>query len=482
MKNTLQKHIVLFFSCRLWSLPGIRAGIRGGLSFLFLLFLPVIANSQLLKVSDDGHRLLHKDGTLFFYMADTGWELLHRLTLDETETYLKDRKAKGFNVIQTVILAENDGLRVPNAEGELPLFDMDPAKPNEKYFEHVDKVVRMAEKYGLFVALLPTWGDKFNLKWGVGPVIFTNPDTARMYGEYIGERYKDFPNIIWVLGGDRQPENDSQMKVIQAMAEGLNSKDGDKHLITYHMGGSSGNLFHNDEWLDFNMEATGHAIKDNPIYKETSVDYNKKPAKPCLNGEACYEDLPVGFNPANGRFYDYDVRQAGYWTVLAGGAGYAYGNNNIWQMIDSTLKGFYPTQPWYDAIKSRGATQMGYLRKLFESRPFIDMVPDQDVLAKVFGQNKNMIRAARGKNGSFAIIYTPSGNPVHVDLKKLEADTINGYWYNPREGTSSPVEEFANTKKVKAFVPPSSGPMVDWVLILDDKSKNYSDPAKTVLK
>jgi hypothetical protein len=138
--------------------------------------------------------------------------------------------------------------------------------------------------------------------------------------------------------------------------------------------------------------------------------------------------------------------------------------------------------PWYEAIHQPGAAQMGYMRKLFESRPFLKMVPDQEIFAKVFGQDTNTIRAAIGKDSSFAIVYTPYGKPVHLNMEKLSGKTISGYSYNPREGNSIPIESFENTKKVKAFVPPSSGSMTDWVLVLDDQGKNYPDPANFKLK
>jgi hypothetical protein len=138
--------------------------------------------------------------------------------------------------------------------------------------------------------------------------------------------------------------------------------------------------------------------------------------------------------------------------------------------------------PWYEAIHQPGALQMGYMRKLFESRPFLKMIPDQDILENVYGQDKNEIRAARDKDGSFIIVYSAYGNSIHVNLEKLSADRIKGYWYNPRESESLPIESFKNTKKTRAFVPPSSGIRTDWVLVLDDPSKNYQDPATFVLK
>jgi len=456
------------------------------INFLILIcFLPVIAFSQKLHINADGHRLVKEDGSVFFYMADTGWELFHRLNKEETELYLKDRKAKGFNVIQAVILAELDGLNTPNTEGNKPLLNNDPAKPNKAYFKHVDWVFKKAEELDMYIAALPTWGDKWRKQWGKGPVIFDTPEKAHKYGKWLGKRYKNQSNIIWVMGGDRNPIKPSFVEINNAMAEGIKAGDKGRHLMTFHPGGghSSSEWFQKENWLDFNMMQTGHSNLNPAVYNNVGHDYNLKPVKPCLNGEPQYEDISVGFSELNQRFVDFDVRQAAYWSVLAGALGHTYGNNNIWQMWDKGREPILAARlPWYEAIHQPGAAQMGYMRKLFESRPFLKMVPDQEILAKVFGQNKNNIRAALGKDGSFVIVYTPYGNPVHLNMEKLSGKTISGYWYNPREGNSIPIESFKNTKKVKAFAPPSSGSMTDWVLLLDDQGKNYPDPATFKLK
>ena len=452
---------------------------------LVLFLLPgMIYSQKALHISPDGHRLVKEDGSVFFYMADTGWEMFHRLNKKDTELYLKDRKAKGFNVIQAVILAELDGLNTPNAEGEIPLIDNDPAKPNEAYFEHVDYVFKKAEELGIYIAALPSWGDKWNLRWGIGPVIFDAPEKAKVFYTWLVRRYKDQSNIIWILGGDRSPETPLQMEVNLAMADAIYAVDKGKHLMSYHtLGSCSAEFFHDKQWLSFNMTQTGHSAKNYPLYNEIGKYYNLTPPKPILDGEPQYEDIPVNFNPQNERFCAFDVRQAGYWSVLTGAMGFAYGNNSVWQMWLPGLKGYAaPRMPWYEALHQPGAKQMGYMRKLFESRPFLDMVPDQDILEDVFGQDKKMIRASRGKDGSFVIVYTPFGKPVHIRMKKLNGDNVSGYWYNPREGTSIKIEPFSNTEKTKAFVPPSSGPMTDWVLILDDDDRNYPDPVSVVLK
>ena len=156
-----------------------------------------------LKVSENQRFLVFEDGTPFFYLGDTAWELFHRLSKEDALKYLDNRREKGFTVIQAVILAELDGLNVPNMEGHKPLIDNDPEQINEAYFDHVDWVIREAEKRGMFIGLLPTWGDKVDKQWGVGPVVF-NAENARTYGEILGKRYRDIQNIIWINVGDRQ--------------------------------------------------------------------------------------------------------------------------------------------------------------------------------------------------------------------------------------------------------------------------------------
>ena len=272
-----------------------------------------------LKVSENRRFLVFEDGTPFFYLGDTGWELFHRLNKDETEKYLENRRAKGFTVIQAVALAELDGLNTPNAEGNRPLTDNDPAKPNEAYFEHVDWVIRKAEEKGIFIGLLPTWGDKVDpASWGKGPKIF-NKDNAFIYGQWIGSRYRNFPNIIWINGGDRDGGG-SNTPVWEALAAGIKSVD-KNHLMTFHPWGerSSSEWFHNSSWLDFNMCQTGHGQRSYAIYKRiVERDYNLTPVKPCFDGEPRYEDHPVGWNPeVLGWFNDADVRQALYWNLFS---------------------------------------------------------------------------------------------------------------------------------------------------------------------
>ncbi|HEY0744724.1 MAG TPA: DUF4038 domain-containing protein, partial [Chryseosolibacter sp.] len=189
-----------------------------------LTLLPLLAiccaSVAQLRVSDNKRFLVTQDNKPFFWLGDTAWELFHRLNREDAEKYLKDRADKKFTVIQAVALAELDGLGTPNPYNEVPLENNDPTKPREAYFKHVDFIIDKANELGLYIALLPTWGDKvFKDRWGVGPEIF-NTSNAKVYGKWIGDRYKNRRNIIWVLGGDRNPRNENDVAIWRAMAEG----------------------------------------------------------------------------------------------------------------------------------------------------------------------------------------------------------------------------------------------------------------------
>lgn len=431
-----------------------------------------------LRVADNQRYLVHQDGTPFFYLGDTAWELFHALNRQDTDRYLKRRAEQGFTVIQAVALAELDGLNTPNANGDKPLLNNDPKTPNEAYFKHVDYVIEKAGEYGLAIGLLPTWGDKvFKSTWGKGPEIF-NPDNARLYGRWIGNRYKNQDNIIWILGGDRTPRDGSQdVAIWRAMADGIAEGLGghDKGLISFHpqpnaleMGGSS-HWFHQDKWLDFNMMQNGHC-RDTPMYDKVAFVYNRQPAKPVMDAEPIYEDHPVCFNAKDlGTSNAYDVRKYAYLDLFAGAHGHTYGCHDIWQMFapgKEPVNG--PHYPWYEALDLPAANQMQFVKKLLTSRPLLDRVPDQSLLVEANNGPADRIQATRGRD--YAFVYTAAGRPFTVYMGKISGGQVKAAWFDPRKGETREIGSFPNTGQQK-FTPPSTGYGQDWVLLLDDASK-----------
>lgn len=434
---------------------------------------------QLLKVSENRRFLIKEDGTPFFWMGDTAWELFHKLSLEETEIYLRNRVERKFNVIQAVALAEDKGLTIPNAYGRIPLLtndsgQYDPLAPDlstdvstgsYSYWDHVDAVIDLAASLGLYIALLPTWGEYSITCWGIGPLIF-NERNAKKYGQWLGDRYRDKKNIIWVVGGDRPLSTSTHFAVVNAMAEGLKIGDDGNHLITYHPCGktSSSHHMHDETWLDFNMIQSAHTALNLENYKHVELDYQRNPTKPTLDGEPRYEDHPINFNAENGYFDDFDIRQAAYWAVFAGAFGHTYGNNCIWFMCKETTD--YFAMHWKTAILSPGAAQMQHLRALVESRPFLSRIPDQSSIAENY-KGANHLQATRGDN--YLYIYIPNGLSVKVNMGIISGSKVKAYWYNPRNGSWQYINEYEN-QGILSFMPPSSGRGNDWVLVMDDSS------------
>ena len=418
-----------------------------------------------LRVSQNGRHLVHVDGEPFFYLGDTAWQLLASLSREETVRYFEDRARKGFTVVQVVALAELNGLRACNAYGHKPLVDLDPTHPavskggGEDYWSHVDWVIDTAQHYGLFVGLLPTWGDKVVKAWGKGPEIF-NPDNAYVYGRWLSERYRDRVNLIWINGGDRSPFGHDCIdtrEVWRAMARGLRDGDGGRHLITYHpSGGCSSSLwFHQDDWLDFNMLQTSHSCKDNPkSYLDVARDYSCEPAKPTLDGEPRYEDHPVCDHRSGmtGWFDDYDIRQATYWSLFAGGCGITYGCHDIWQMYSPGRQGKNKVRRyWYDALDLPGACQMQHVRSLMTSRDMLSRVPDQELIVSDPGSGADHVRATRGEG--YAFVYIPTGRSVTVQLGRVGGDELEASWFDPRTGESQWIGRYKSEVE-RQFTPP----------------------------
>jgi hypothetical protein len=433
--------------------------------FLLTLMVAMTASAQF-RVSEN-KRFLLKDNKPFFWLGDTAWELFHKLNAVDAEYYLRKRSEQGFTVVQAVVLAELDGLHKPNANGDLPLINDDPTKPNEAYFRHIDFIIEKAASYNLSIALLPTWGDKvFANTWGKGPEIF-NVSNAKIYAAWLAKRYTDRKNIIWILGGDRNPRGDLDLEIWRAMGEGIMEATNNKAIISFHPQPNdlgSARWFHKDPWLAFNMFQTGHC-RDAAVYNRIQAAYTLQPAKPVLDAEPIYEDHPVCFNVKDlGTSNAFDVRRSAYLDVFAGAFGHTYGCHDVWQMFvpgSEAVNG--PHMSWKEALELPGAGQMIHLRRLMETFSYTDRVPDQSLILENNNASAERIQATRGQN--FLMVYSSAGKRFTIDPGKVSGNNKKAYWYDPRSGAKTSLPMNTNSGS-QLFTPPSSGYGKDWVLVV----------------
>jgi len=460
-----------------------------------------------IKVSNNHKYLSTKDGQPFFWLGDTDWELFHRMTREEAEDFINIRSEQSFNVLQAVALAEFNGIREPNRYGDYPLNNEDPTQllitpgndPKNAYeydyWDHVDFIIQKAAEKGMYIGLLPTWGDKVTRMWGEGPVIF-NEKNAEVYGRILAQRYSDNWNIIWILGGDRPAVYKRNVKGVEtegndvslwrAMAAGIESVLGKEAFITYHPSGGeirTTNYVHHEAWLDMNAFQSGHGSRKADPWRWVKEDLAFTPQKPTLDMEPCYEDHPVNpwdgkWTRARGYFHAYDVRARIYRGVFAGACGVTYGHHQIWQFLNPDL---YPVINvgdtligWRKAAHAEAAGQMQYLKKLMLSRPYFTRIEDPALIKSPIGKTyEDLVVATRDENKSYAMIYLPQNKPVKVDLSKISGKEKHVSWFDVRTGksiTGKPVRGDGT----HSFTPPKDGQ--DWVLIIDDASKGYRMP------
>lgn len=347
------------------------------------------------------------------------------------------------------------------------------------YWDHMDYIIRTAESKGIYIGMVCIWG-------GLVRSGQMDVEEAKAYGTFLAERYKDNPNIVWIIGGDTR--GDVKTEVWETLARTIRSID-KNHLMTFHPFGRtmSATWFNDADWLDFNMFQSGHrrygqtkgdgdnladsnVAEDNWRYVEASL--SKKPLKPVLDAEPSYEGIPHGLhNPKECRWTADDVRRYAYWSVFAGSFGHTYGNNSIMQFYREGYAPAYGAQKtWQEALKDEGFNQMKYLKELMLRFPFFERIPDQSVIAGTNGERYDRAIATRGND--YLLVYDYSARPMQIDLTKISGEKKKAWWFNPQNGSMTYIGEFEN--KIADFqydAPYMRGE--DRVLVVTDATKDY---------
>lgn len=430
-----------------------------------------------LKISANKRHFQTGDGKPFFWMGDTGWLLFIKCKKEAAIQYLDDRKQKGFNVVQVMLIHDID-LGV-NAYGDSSIHNKDVSQPVIKdenvtddlkygYWDHVDFIIDEAAKRGIYMALVPVWG---------GNIKRVSVEQATAYARFLAERYKNKSNIIWLNGGDIKG-GDAPDKW-NAIGNTIRAID-KNHLIGFHPRGrnSSSIWFHNEKWLDFNMFQSGHRSyaqdtssnetlhygEDN--WKYVNDDYKLKPVKPTFDGEPSYEAIPYGLHKENEPYWqDYEIRRYAYWSVFAGGCGFTYGHNSVMQFYTPGDAGtsFFPKQKWQEGLQAPGAAQMQHLKKLLLSKSYFDRTPAREMVIDN-GERYEYIAATKGKN--YAMFYVYNGRNFKVAINKLHFKPAKANWFSPVTGRQQPVKNYKTG--TTAFAPPGEKANGnDWVLILE---------------
>lgn len=442
------------------------------------------------------HHILHEDGTPFLWIGDTAWDLYVNADREEIRLYLDNRKAKGVNVIQAVAypmdyLTKTDN--APNAYGHHPFEGDDPihdlGKPRlapggsadapTDYWDHSDFLVRETRARGQYLGLLPCWGSGLinNKAWGQWLDVQFTADQARAYGKFLGDRYKNEPHIVWILGGDTMPDSapgnkhDVHVAMVEGIVEGVTGKTPaynepheawDSVFMTYHSPRTSSQWFHEDPWLDFNMIQTQKSI--HRVVDRISKEYQLKPVKPTLNGEPRYEQTDLERVVISRNFFH---------TFFSGGVGYTYGSM-VWTFYTGRKElvpgkpSTPPLQHFQEFLDMPAAMTLPILKGFIASRRWEKWIPAPDVFANGKGEPGTVEEkvAVKSSVGDEILVYYADNSAAEIHLNQITAsDNARGVWFDPGNGNTESAGTDYSTSKSRSFTPPEG--WEDAVLILE---------------
>jgi Protein of unknown function (DUF4038)/Putative collagen-binding domain of a collagenase len=421
-------------------------------------------------VGPTGRYLVDQGGRPVLIQGDAAWSLIAATTKEGVQTYLDDCAAKGFNAIIVNVLEAYFAPDPPrNVYGDDPFSTPgDFATPNERYFEHVDWVLREAERRGILVLVVPTYlghpsphayGDRYGYDIPEGwfaEVMANGVEKCRDLGRLLGRRFEGFDNVIWTMGGDRNPGE--ALEHVRAMAAGILESDG-RHLFTAHVlpEAKPFDQYPDDAWLSINFTYSYQIL-----HAALLRDYLGKPIHPNIMIESSYE-------------FDHNasavqIRRQAYWSVLCGATGQFMG----------TLGVFDFTPGWEDLLDSPGRVAQSHMGALFARYPWWDLVPDlsrgqeyaawhdaslRPLIISGVGELRGLdfCSAARTPDGRLAMAYMPNSRTITVDLTQMSGESITAMWFDPVTGSETPAGSWA-TSQAADFTPPAAQ---DWVLILE---------------
>jgi hypothetical protein len=422
-----------------------------------------------LKASANNRYLVDRDDVPFLMVGDSPQALIGNLSETQAETFISNRARHGVNALWINLLCASytacnaDGTTydsiAPFMTGSGP-SDYDLSTPNPAYFQRVDDMLTIAANHGIVVLLDPietgSWLDTLR----------TNGITkAVRYGRYLGNRYKNVPNIIWMHGNDFQTwRTSSDNELVKAVARGIQQTD-PNHIQTVELD------YYVSATLDdpaFRTIAGLNAVYTyRPTYAKLLSEYKRANFKPMFMVEANYEFEQNG--GTDGGIIKENLRKQEYWTMLSGATGQLYGSQYTWRLDGD----------WQHNLNTPGIVQLHYMKRLFQNRKWFDLVPDRPHRVVTGGRGQfsdsdsittdTYATAAATPDGLLVIAYLPSIRKVTVDMSKL-AGLVTARWYDPTTGTFLAIggSPFANTGS-QHFTPPGSNNDGDddWVLVLE---------------
>ena len=432
---------------------------------LFMGAVSVQAVNWPLRISANGSYLEDQDGTPFPIVGEAAWSMAAQLSPPDVIVYLNDRQAKGFTAIMISAIERQFASNAPrNYSNQHPFVsgDADWSVRNESYWSHLDYILNEAKNRNILVFLFPAYigfecGDQ---GWCAEMHSQTDADMTG-YGEWLGNRYGNQGNIVWVHGGDANANSFAgAYSRVAAIASGIKSKDSN-HLHTAHSAPERSAVDDYAGLIDLN---TTYSYSD--PQREIQNDYQRVSALPFTYIEGAYE------NEHSSTVMDWQ-RQA--LTAYLGGAllGHFFGNCPIWHFgSDPSWCGLLN---WQAQLESVGSKSMANIGRLMKSREWWKLQPDYNTQVVISGKGSGTSykAAARASDGKTVMVWFPAVSKATIEMSKINGAQAKAWWWNPNDNTSTLIGTYAGTG-TRDFTPTNAGR----VLIIDVDNAGLCAPGQ----
>ncbi|HEV1996292.1 MAG TPA: DUF4038 domain-containing protein [Candidatus Acidoferrum sp.] len=436
-----------------------------------------------LKVSTNRRYLVDQNDKPFRIQGDSAQSLISNLTYEEAEAYLSDRQAKGFNSININLLEHKFAVNASaNRRGDAPFSAAGNfATPNEAYFAFADSIIDLAASKGMLVSLAAMYLGYDGRDEGWWAALNNSVNTRTVcynFGLYIGKRYKDRKNILWVIGGDYLPPTGSEGEArLHKFMEGVKAAG----ATQLWAGDWNAPCISTDEKafasaMDVNAVYTlgipGHTRS---TYGEARKAYDYSPTHPAYLKETGYENENwIPGDAASVRMYE-------YWAILGGStAGGFFGNRDIWEF--ATAKWWssfdFGHSRWQEALDSTGSLDMMRLGQLLDAVPWYNLVPSgqsgmKNLVSEGGGTYGELdyVTAAATADGKVLLAYIPptakGRSSVTVDMRQMRGH-MRARWFDPTSGKYEEAASYVPKIGRMSFATPgkNSGGATDWILVL----------------
>lgn len=438
-----------------------------GRGFVAALILAMIASASAaapaypLHPDPTNRYLVDSNNVPFMMVGDSPQALIGNLSEHQADVFMANRERYGINALWINLLCASytacnadgttyDGIAPFTTPGDL-------STPNPAYFDRAADMIALAAKHHQVVLLDPAETGSW-----LSVLESNGTKKSRAYGQFLGNRFKNMPNIIWMSGNDFQNWDDPAADaVVSAVAKGLRATD-TNHIQTVELNYLVSDSLQDPTWRD--LVGLDAVYTYRPTYARERTAYQRPRFKPTFLVESNYEFEQNGGTDGGSLP---NLRHQEYWTMLSGTTGQLYGSHYTWTL----------TGDWRQNLNTPGVQQLLYMKHAFKDRAWFQLIPDWrgDVLVGGRGQYSNSdsidtdtyATAAATPDGKLVMAYMPNTRTFTIKMSKLSGP-VTAKWYDPTNGTYIQIATDLSNKGTRQFSPPGTNHSGDgdWLLVL----------------